>query len=170
MVGVCAQLPGRTRERVGDPRAEVALEIPKGAPGSNAGMGRVIVHRITPGAEAPRGAGRLGRRAIDAEKGAKVPASLGGHPREGARSAAAGEAEEDLFGLVIAGMTEEDKHASAGVALRPGIRGEPGSGALDLRSNPVGGCVEGRVPGPTGVGFESIRGAPDLHEYDLDRR
>ncbi len=148
-VGVVAGELGGTGEGFDDAFAERLLQGGQpfvAEPG--AGVGGVDVVRVVPDGDRLDQAGLAGGLPVELEEGAAVAAGRsggGGHAGERADAGAAGEAEEDGFGLVVAGVAEQD-----------------GGGAVAF-----GGGVQRGVAGVAGGGFGAAL-ASDVHGDGLD--
>lgn len=135
VVGVGAQEVGGAGERLRQTRAEVLGEGREDRARPGAGEGGVGVRRVVPGVEAGGGARRAGRRPVDlkerAGEGDAPSRRRRGHAGEGAGAGAAQESQEDLLGLVVAGVAEQHE-GGVEVAGRGGERGVAGLAGVGL--------------------------------------
>ncbi len=149
-VGVVAGELGRTGEGLDDAFAECLLQGGQALLAQPRARVRGIgVVGVVPDRERLDHAGLAGGLPVEPEERAAVTAAGPrdrGHSGQGADAGAAGESEQDGFGLVVTGVAEQD-----------------GDGAV-----PGGRVVEGGVAGVAGGGLGSARTA-DGHGDGLDR-
>ena len=102
--------------------------------------------RVHPRREAGSFAGRRGDGPGHTEKWTGVRPAAGRHTGEGSRPRAAGKSEQDLFGLVVAGVTEHDHR----------------------RAQPFGDLFEGRVSRIPRLSLGAAAFGCNLDRHDLD--
>ena len=135
VIGVLTELVGGASQRLPDARPEVPLEVRERPAGLHPQVCRVVVHRVVP----PGQVGGLAQGPCvapgDTQERAAEDPSDGRHTGQGAGAGAPGQAEQDLLGLVVTGVTEQDEGGaeSLGDTRQRGIPGVAGGDRSDRR-------------------------------------
>jgi hypothetical protein len=140
-VGVGAQLGRGAGQRRADARAEDALGLGEQRPGAHPGVALVSIVRVEPPRQSLLPASGFGFGSGDRQQRSGETVTRRGHPGQRPRAGAAGQPEQHLLGLVVAGVPEQgDGGAQAG---RGGAqRGIPGGAGSGLGAGADGGDLD----------------------------